>query len=202
MKRRERSAPIWLFSFVDLAFLLLIALTQLIPGPAKTGSEVARLELPRVAGIEPASSAVGDGRPHWQLRVHPLPGSDDPTVARLPFELIEPGTATATAAESGSGIGSWADATPGSTASTRLDADTLAARLDLLRERANPRPVLAPHRDARSEDLLVAVALLERVWTGDRGVTVEPMPSEPERRPPIAANAAPPATSASARESR
>jgi len=43
MKRRERSAPIWLFSFVDLAFLLLIAFTQLVPDPEKTRAELAEL---------------------------------------------------------------------------------------------------------------------------------------------------------------
>jgi len=44
MKRRERSAPIWLFSFVDLAFLLLIAFTQLVPDPEKTRAELAELD--------------------------------------------------------------------------------------------------------------------------------------------------------------
>lgn len=182
MKRRERSAPIWLFSFVDLAFLLLIALTQLVPDPSKTGSEVARLELPRIAAVEPARSETA-APPRWQLRVHPLPGSDDPTVERLPFELIEPGLAAqAEPASPPKADGPHApDASTGSppdaATAARLDADALAARLELLRARALPRPVLAPHRDARSEDLLVAVALLERAWAGDRGVTVEPLPS-------------------------
>lgn len=198
MKRRERSAPIWLFSFVDLAFLLLIALTQLVPDPAQTGAGLARLELPRIAGIEPASAAAG-GAPRWQLRVHPLPGSDDPTIERRPFELLEPGsTASAPASQAGSSptAGTPAASTTSAAASTRLAADALAARLELLHERALPRPILAPHRDARSEDLLVAVALLERAFEGDRGVTVEPTP--PISAPPAAAGVPP----AIARESR
>ncbi len=166
MKRRERSAPIWLFSFVDLAFLLLIAFTQLAPDPAKTGVEVAELELPRIERIASAAAPAAGG-PVWQLRVLPLPGSDDPSVRRTPFELIEPATAASQA-------GPDASDGPGSRA---VDASELAARLAVLRDRAQPRPLLAPHRDARSEDLLVAVALLEGTWQGGRGVTVQPVPA-------------------------
>lgn len=161
MKRRERSAPIWLFSFVDLAFLLLIAFTQLAPDPEKTRAEVAELELPRIEAVEPSSDAASSA-PRWQIRVLPVAASDDPAVARAPFELIEPGRSAGTAGEA---------------AAIAVGADELASRLELIRERAQPRPILAPHRDARSEDLLVAVALLERAWQNDRGVTVEPMPA-------------------------
>lgn len=180
MKRRERSAPIWLFSFVDLAFLLLIAFTQLAPDPEKTRAEVAELELPRIEAVEPSADA-SPGAPRWQIRVLPVAASEDPSVARAPFELIEPGASVGTAGEA---------------TAIAVGADELASRLDLIRDRAQPRPILAPHRDARSEDLLVAVALLERVWQNDRGVTVEPMPA-------ISANApATPAKPASEREAR
>jgi hypothetical protein len=170
MKRRERSAPIWLFSFVDLAFLLLIAFTQLAPDPEKSAVEVAELELPRIERIE-STAAPAQGGPVWQLRIQPLAGSDDPKVRRTPFELIEPASA-----DPGS------DVAPTTRA---IDATELAARLAVLRERALPRPLLAPHRDARSEDLLVAVSLLEGAWQTGRGVTVQPMPA-------ISAPAAPP----------
>lgn len=171
MKRRERSAPIWLFSFVDLAFLLLIAFTQLVPDPEKSAVEVAELELPRIERIV-STAAPALGGPVWQLRVQPLAGSDDPKIRRAPFELIEPGTADP-----------GAKAAPPTTRA--IDAAELAARLAVLRERALPRPLLAPHRDARSEDLLVAVSLLEGAWQTGRGVTVQPMPA-------ISAPAAPP----------
>ncbi|MEZ4334540.1 MAG: hypothetical protein R3F35_22525 [Myxococcota bacterium] len=193
MKRRVRSAPIWLFSFVDLAFLLLIALTQLVPDPSKSGGEVARLELPRIAAVEPARADTA-APPRWQLRVHPLPGSDDPTVERLPFELIEPGftaqTDPSATPDTRARDASTARPAEGTT-SVRLDAEALAARLERLRARALPRPILAPHRDARSEDLLVAVALLERAWEGDRGVTVDPLPSisAPPMAEPVPASA-------------
>ena len=158
MKRRERSAPIWLFSFVDLAFLLLIAFTQLAPDPAEIRVAVAELERPRIERVE-AGATPRSGEPVWQLRVHPLAGSDDPTVKRAPFELIEPGTADDPEAR------------------RAVDASELAAHLEVLRDRALPRPLLAPHRDARSEDLLVAVSLLEGAWQNGRGVTVQPIPA-------------------------
>ena len=181
MKRRERSAPIWLFSFVDLAFLLLIAFTQLVPDPEKTRVDMAELELPRIEAVEPSAAAAA-GSPRWQIRVLPLAASDDPAVERTPFELIAPGPSD--------------DAPDRSAAARRVGAKELASRLDLIRDRAQPRPLLAPHRDARSEDLLVAVSLLERVWENDRGVSVEPIPA-------ISANADPsPAPRANARERR
>ncbi len=154
MKRRERSAPIWLFSFVDLAFLLLIAFTWLAPDRAKSPVELAELELPRIERITP-SDAAATGAPVWQVRVHPLAGSDDPATARAPFDLVEPGVDTPHA----------------------IDAAELEAGLALLRDRGMARPLLAPHRDARSEDLLVAVSLLESAWQGDRGVAVQPLPA-------------------------
>lgn len=198
MKRRERSAPIWLFSFVDLAFLLLIALTQLTADPVKTGVEVAELALPRIATLEPSAGA-GAGAPRWQLRVHPLPppvpvagaregadaraSSEALHAARTPFELIAPDSLEPAA--------NTADA-----AASPIGADELAARLGVLRDRDQARPLLAPHRDARSEDLLTAVAILERVYAADRGVVVEKVPAVSARSEPT------PAASASERAAR
>lgn len=160
MKRREKSAPIWLFSFVDLAFLLLILFTQLIPDSPPNPIPVAELELPRIEQIEATAAA---SEPVWQLRIHPLATSDDPSRRRAPFELIEP------------------DSTPSESPDTAtekvFDARDLEVRLAVLHARSLPRPLLTPHRDARSEDLLVAVSLLERIWQTGRGVTVVPTPA-------------------------
>ncbi len=173
MKRREKSAPIWLFSFVDLAFLLLILFTQLIPDSPPNPIAVAELELPRIEQVDPAAVAA-KAEPVWQLRIHPLATSDDPALRRAPFELIEPGSTTGE---------------PGTAATVHpIDASDLAEGLTLLHARAIPRPLLAPNRDSRSEDLLVAVSLLERIWQNGRGVTVFPTP----------AISAPPRTSESA----
>ncbi|MEM9176333.1 MAG: hypothetical protein AAGC67_13985 [Myxococcota bacterium] len=173
MLRHERSAPIWLFSFVDLAFLLLIAFTQIGPRDAADAPDLATLEIPRIHGPGtptdlPASAAL------WQLRVHPVDVPLDATAAHLPFVLVEPGTDPAAAA--------------------LRDASDLGHALSLLGDRGLPKPILAPHRDARAEDLLVAVALLDEHWRGDRTTAVRPdapiaSPSDPNRAPTDVAGA-------------
>lgn len=155
MLRHERSAPIWLFSFVDLAFLLLIAFTQIGPDADDRTDELATIEIPRIHGPGSPDAAPRD-EASWQLRVHPLPLSDDDS-AHAPFTLIEPG-------------GGASDA-------TALAAETLAGRLSILETRQQAKPILAPHRDARAEDLLVAAALLDEIWQDGRAVAVRPGPS-------------------------
>lgn len=155
MLRHDKSAPIWLFSFVDLAFLLLIAFTQVGLPKAEAAVEIVELEVPRIHGrgrpaVTPAAGPV------WQLRVHPSSSAERP---EAPFQLIEPG------------LPSNAAASP-----PFVEASELEARLRLLRERETRKPVIAPHRDSRSEDLLMAVSLLEEVWQSTRTVAVRPGP--------------------------
>lgn len=168
----DRSAPIWLFSFVDLAFLLLIAFTQAGPRTVAMGDPVGLLDIPR---LETAARPIEESAnaPVWLLRVHPPLARAEATgtpPARPAFELLE--SSRALPAEAG-------QVRP---AVERIDARELAARLELLRARKLERPVLAPHRDSRSEDLLVAVGLLETTWQGRRAVAVLP-------GPPVAARA-------------
>jgi hypothetical protein len=99
----------WLFSFVDLAFLLLMVMSQLADphaGPPLGEIVVPRIEAPDARPVRTAARAA------WQLRVlH------------------------------GEGIG---------------------------------KPLLAPHADSRSEDLLEALAALEAQWSGSRRTAVSP----------------------------
>jgi hypothetical protein len=139
-------APVWLFSFVDLAFLLLIAMTQLDEG-RELAVELGEIVVPRIhASAEgmPAAAAAG-----WQLRVHPA-GEN----VASPFALVLP-----TVEESGG-------------PNERLDAATLREQLVSLRVAGVVRPLLAPHADSRSQDLLDAVAILEEVWPDRRRATV------------------------------
>ena len=159
MLRHNNNAPVWLFSFVDLAFLLLIAFTQIGPEAAATNLVVGQIEVPQI-NSSAAPLTASEARASWQLRVHPLARSDEEGEARTPFELVEPGLADAPEADGPN--------------TKQIDAEELIARLQLLRERQLGKPVLAPHRDSRSEDLLIAVGLLEEVWLGDRRVTVLP----------------------------
>lgn len=151
MLRHERSAPIWLFSFVDLAFLLLIAFTQISPDAETPGESIAWIEVPQISGPGEAFGPSESAAP-WQLRVHPLPVTDG--VSHTPYRLIQPGQL----AEDALAIG----------------ADALAEHLVYLSQRDLKKPILAPHADARAEDLLVAVSLLEDAWQGSRRVAVHP----------------------------
>jgi hypothetical protein len=141
-------APVWLFSFVDLAFLLLIAMTQLDEG-RELAVQLGEIVVPRIhASAEGMPSAAAA---RWQLRVHP---ADEQGAS--PFELVLP-----TADESEE---------PGA----RLGSDALREKLVALKDSGAARPLLAPHADSRSQDLLDAVGILEQVWPDRRRATVAP----------------------------
>jgi hypothetical protein len=145
-------APVWLFSFVDLAFLLLIALTQMQAGK-QTAVELGEIVVPKITTESegmPASAPVA-----WQLRVHP---KDEAQAS--PFELLNPRD-------------------PGT--QERISESALRARLAELARRGDARPVLAPDADSRSQDLLTAVSLVEESWPDRRRATVTPPATGPNR---------------------
>ena len=92
-------APVWLFSFVDLAFLLLIAMTQLDEG-RELAVELGEIVVPRIhASAEgmPSAAAV-----RWQLRVHPAKPEEPATTrsswcCRAPTRARSPRGASAPA---------------------------------------------------------------------------------------------------------
>jgi hypothetical protein len=82
----------------------------------------------------------------WQLRIHPTADGQPP------FEVSQP------------------DALPGQ----RLDRDALRVELARLHAEGVSKPLLAPHADSRSEDLLEGLAALEAEWSGTRRAAVAP----------------------------
>ena len=48
MNHSEGGAPAWLFSFVDLAFLMLIAMIQLAPDPGSRIPNLGEMIVPKV----------------------------------------------------------------------------------------------------------------------------------------------------------
>lgn len=140
MSADSASAPSWLFSFVDLAFLLLIAMTQLADPSAPDLGEMAVPRIPKdaTAALPAASSDA------WQIRVHP---GFDPDVP--PFELVL-----------GGGKGE------------RLAIAELRARLIAIEDEGARKPLLAPHEDSRSQDMLDAAAAIETHWPERRRVLV------------------------------
>jgi len=143
------SAPAWLFSFVDLAFLLLIAMTQLAGDPNAEDLQLAEVPVPHI-GEESTNDLPAGASDRWQVRVHP-PDENEP-----PFELTRP---------------SADPPLPGE----RMDEPALRERLMALREEGSEKPILAPHSDSRSQDLLDAATLIEAGWPGRRRATVLPL---------------------------
>ena len=149
MATQRAHAPAWLFSFVDLAFLLLIAMTQLGGNGAPGVKSLGEIVVPKIYGDSAADLPAGS-RERWQLRVHPRGEGDDE-----PFELVRPRAA------------------PEQRAVARLAGPALKQRLAGIREEGESRPLLTPHGDSRSEDMLAAVGWIEEFWPGRRRATVE-----------------------------
>ncbi len=143
MAAQHSDAPAWLFSFVDLAFLILLMMTQVGSLDAEKGLDLGELVVPRVGEKSPAEPLNGGGS-SVQVRVYP-PGDALPV-----FEVVS-----------------------GGEPSPRVAAEQLRERLTRLRSASSDRPVLAPHADSRSEDLLTAVSLIEDAWPSERRATVQ-----------------------------
>jgi hypothetical protein len=140
---QHSDTPAWLFSFVDLAFLILLAMTQVGSLDSEKGLDLGELVVPRVGDKAPAEALVTSGDV-TQVRVYP-PGDALPV-----FELVSNGAPSA-----------------------RLGRDELREHLLRLRAASADRPVLAPHADSRSEDLLAAVSLVEDAWPSERRAIVQ-----------------------------
>ena len=76
------NAPSWLFSFVDLAFLLLIAMTQLAADPRDPLPDLGSIEIPHI-DEQARQSLESEAHERWQLRVHPDAADGSP------FELAQ-----------------------------------------------------------------------------------------------------------------
>jgi hypothetical protein len=132
-----------LFSFVDLAFLILLMMTQIGTPESQKGPDLGEIIVPKIgaeASAQPAAASFGGA----QLRVYP------PVEGQTPFEVVTPGQPP-----------------------ERVAKNELHARLESLHGLFGDRPLLAPHADSRSEDLLYAVGLIEDVWPSNRRAAIE-----------------------------
>ena len=146
MSQNQQGAPAWLFSFVDLAFLMLIAMTQMAADSGAEAPDLGEMMVPRIGA--PATEALATGAAQaWQVRVHPS-DADVPV-----FEVVLVGGDTPQSAHF--------DAVAG-----------LRTRLEELAGADAARPLLAPHEDSRSQDMLDAAAEIESRWPGRRRATV------------------------------
>jgi hypothetical protein len=145
MSTQTNSAPSWLFSFVDLAFLLLLAVTQLGTDEKTQVVDLGEIAVPRLPAD--GTQVLESDAPHrWQLRVYPAAADS------APYELLR----------------------PSGEPSDRMELTQLADRLHELRRSNDEPPLLAPHSDSRTQDMLEAVSLLEVHWQMGRRATVIP----------------------------
>lgn len=148
MNDKSDGAPPWLFSFVDLAFLMVIAMTQIAADAGSEAPDLGEMIVPRISS-ESTQEMTPDAAEAWQLRVHPRGEGGAP-----PFELVLIGGARVAQPE-------------------RFDhVDSLRERLSELESGKGRRPLLAPHEESRSQDLLDAAALIEEFWPGRRRATI------------------------------
>ncbi len=147
MQDNSESAPSWLFSFLDLALLMLVAMTQLAPDTPPEVPDLGQMVVPRIgeAGSDTLASEAVEA---WQLRVHP----PEEGVAS-PYELVRV-------------VDGQAEEAP------RIEPAVLRMELTGLKAANGLKPMLAPHEDSRSQDMLEAAALLEEIWPGPRWATV------------------------------
>jgi|GEM_PF-5971665 len=115
-------APAWLFSFVDLAFLLLIAMTQVSVESNGLNLDLGEIAVPKIDS-EATENLTAGAAERWQVRIHAAALSEG-----LPYELVrvDPGKSA-----------------PGE----RMDSRTLRERLEVMHaadrrgEGLNPNPV-------------------------------------------------------------
>jgi len=155
MNSSDGGAPAWLFSFVDLAFLMVIAMTQLAPDPGAKIPDLGEMIIPRVGATSSTEMGSSAGEV-WQLRVHPPLREDEVGNGEdaSPFELVKIANGVTTSE------------------GDRIAASELRIALETLKKDRGLKPMLAPHEDSRSQDMLEAAALLEESWPGRRRAAV------------------------------
>jgi hypothetical protein len=148
MQDHGDGAPSWLFSFLDLALLMLIAMTQLAPDKPPEIPDLGQMVVPRI-GEAGSDELATESVEVWQLRVHPPEEG-----MTSPYELVR--------VQDGKAMDEGA----------RIESASLRVELASLKTANGRKPMLAPHEDSRSQDMLEAAALLEEIWPGPRWATV------------------------------
>lgn len=151
MAANSGSAPAWLFSFLDLAFLILIAVLLTADGEPEDAPDLAAIPLPEIQRSSTEPLARSSATP-WQLRVHPRAGES----SEAPFTL------------------SLASDEAAGDATAYVASSELAERLRALAGAGATKPFLAPHRDSRSEDFLTALGFVQEYWPQRHAAAVIP----------------------------
>lgn len=141
-------SKIWLFSFADLAFLLLIAFTQ-ASTVGKKPVHIGEMTIPKVVKNQKVAS-LDQPRESYQIRVL------KPTIPETnPFQFV-------TMIEGNEII----EPDP-------LSALDLSNRLTVMKQKGKLRPILVPDIFSLSKDTLMAMSIIENVYEDANRVTVQ-----------------------------
>jgi hypothetical protein len=127
---------VWIFAFADLAFLLLIAFTQV----ASSNSNICyEMNVPKVAGdIDP--QPISQAAEYYELRVM---SADEKGLK--PFKLVHIKGGAVDASEP-------------------LNHEDLKLRLSDLKKKGQKRPILSADERSYSKDAFLALSLIESEW--------------------------------------
>ncbi len=145
---KKNNGQTWLFSFTDLAFLLLISLST-IPVADTITIRFSEMDVPVVPESQ-SLSPLGSLAEIWELQVHPV-SQEQP----VPYRIVRSGLA-----------GTVREDQP-----LLLGPDELLDALETLKAR-RIQPMLLPEKTSLSQDLLYAAGAMARVWGTDYGETV------------------------------
>jgi hypothetical protein len=126
---------------------MLVAMTQLAPDTPPEVPDLGQMVVPRI-GEAGSDELATESVEVWQLRVHPPEEG-----VESPYELVRV-------------VDGQADE------GQRIESATLRTELAGLKSANGRKPMLAPHEDSRSQDMLEAAAMLEEIWPGPRWATV------------------------------
>ena len=152
---KNKNGQTWLFSFTDLAFLLLISLST-IPAADSVTIRFSEMDVPVVPESQNLGP-LGRLREVWELQVHAI--SDEFPV---PYKIVR------------FGLGSRGDGKE----AMLLAPEELVPALEKLRAR-NVQPILLPEKTSLSQDLLYAAGAMAKVWGAEHSdAVVQPDVSE------------------------
>lgn len=148
---RVKAHHAWLFTFTDLAFLLLISLSLIPSAPEDVIFHFSEMDVPVVPG-NPNLSPIQKSEEVWELRVYGENIGTHPS----PFKLVR-------------FAGLKSTSTP--LHSDYLHQNELLSELQLLKERGI-RPVLLPSKTSLTRDFLFAAGAIARIWDNTKSNTI------------------------------
>jgi len=147
---KMRNSQTWLFSFTDLAFLLLISLSLIPSAPDNITIKLAEMDVPVVPEhglMEPVAKV----QEVWELQVFAV-SDKHPT----PYRMLRAGVGK---------VVSGSD-------EKILTKEQLLPEVLALKQR-NIRPMLLPEKTSLSQDFLYAAGVIAKVWTDGSRTVVE-----------------------------